>query len=118
MFLRYLSALVPVVFAGCVTDDVNLRMENLEKQIVGLEDRIEDLEAAQKAEIKARDNSLPVLCEKRERVQSRVTNLLKKRSALLINYTEKHPDIVELDRQIRLAQDQMRRCTALTIVPE
>jgi len=109
---------MPVVLAGCVTDDVNLRLENLEKQIIGIEDRIEDLEALQKAENKARDKSLPVPCVKRETLQSRISNLLKRRSALLINYTEKHPDIVELDRQIRLAQDQMRRCAALTIVPE
>jgi outer membrane murein-binding lipoprotein Lpp len=44
--------LMLVVLAGCVTDDINLRMERLEKQVIELEDRIEDLEAAQRAKKK------------------------------------------------------------------
>ena len=96
------------VLAGCVTDDINQRMESLQTQVIGLEERIEDLEAAQKAEKKAWDNSVPAPCVNRGTLEGRILNLLKRRSALLINYTDQHPNIVELDRQIRLAQDQIR----------
>jgi hypothetical protein len=97
-----------VALAGCVTDDIILRVEDLERQVIGLEDRIEDLEAAQTAEKNARDNSAPAPCVNRGTFQGRIESLLTKRGALLIKYTDQHPDIVELDRQIRLAQDQIR----------
>ncbi len=106
--LRTLMVLMLTVLAGCVTDDINLRVERLEKQIIGLEDRIEDLEAAQKAEKKARDNSVPAPCVNRGTLQGRIESLQNKRAALLIKYTNQHPDIVELDRKIQLAQDQIR----------
>jgi len=44
--LQYLSVLMVAVLAGCVTDDINLRIESLEKQVIELENKVEDIEAA------------------------------------------------------------------------
>lgn len=105
---RYLPALFAVIFAGCVTDDVDLRVESLEAQVSTLEQRIEDMEAAQDAAKKPQDHTVETpQCVKREALQGRIADLLNRRGTLLIKYTEKHPDIVELDRQIRLARDQV-----------
>ena len=53
------------VLAGCVTDDINLRIESLEKQVTELENKVEDIEAAQKAEKKARTQTIPAPCPTR-----------------------------------------------------
>jgi uncharacterized protein involved in exopolysaccharide biosynthesis len=109
---HYLPVIMVAVLAGCVTDDINLRIESLEKQVTELENTVEDIEAAQKAEKKARTQTIPAPCLTREALRGRIKTLLNERSNLLIRYTEKHPDIVELDRQIRLAQDQIRMLDA------
>lgn len=105
---HYLPVIMVAVLAGCVTDDINLRIESLEKQVTELENKVEDIEAAQKAEKKARTQTIPASCLTREALRGRIKTLLNERSKLLIRYTEKHPNIVELDRQIRLAQEQIQ----------
>ncbi len=105
--LQYLPVLMVAFLAGCVSDDINLRIESLGKQVTELENKVEDIEAAQKAEKKARTQTIPAPCPTREALRGRIKTLLNERSNLLIRYTEKHPDIVELDRQIRLAQEQI-----------
>ncbi|MDA9983299.1 hypothetical protein N9H39_11390, partial [Gammaproteobacteria bacterium] len=94
--LQYLPVLMVAVLAGCVTDDINLRIESLEKQVTELENKVEDIEAAQKAEKKARTQTIQAPCPTREALRGRIKTLLNERSNLLIRYTEKHPNIVEL----------------------
>ena len=106
--LQYLPVLMVAFLAGCVSNDINLRIESLEKQVTELENKVEDIEAAQKAESKARTQTIPASCPTREVLRGRIKTLLNERSKLLIRYTENHPNIVELDRQIRLAQEQIR----------
>ena len=94
--------------AGCVTDDLNRRIQGLEKQVTALENRVESIEAAREEEKEARPQPIPAPCLKKEVLQDRIGGLLNRRADLLIKYTDQHPDIVELDRQIHLAQSQIR----------
>jgi hypothetical protein len=59
--------------------------------------------------IETRPNAVPVQtpCAKSGPLQARMEVLQTKRTSMLTKYTEKHPDIVDLNRQIRILQDQI-----------
>lgn len=96
------------VIGGCVSDNVDMRVERLEAKVIELQDRIEDMEARESAQDDIEGKGIPEPCVSREALQGRILNLLKRRSRLLIKYTENHPSVVELDRRIRLAEDQIK----------
>ena len=95
------------VAGGCVSNDIDLRVERLEAKVVELQDRIDDMEALESANQENGGKGIPAPCFSAEALQGRISSLLKRRSNLLIKYTENHPSVVELDRRIQLAQDQI-----------
>ncbi len=105
--IRYLLPFVlAAMLSGCATSEVDRRLEALEDRVDALAVKLESLERAQQAE---RDQTTPTPCINEKEIRSQINVLRSERAKLSVKYTDAHPTMRELSRQIRYLEQRLER---------
>ena len=99
--LFYQSSLVCVlVLGGCAQPQPKTDTPLLEQRLQDIERRVETLEARPEVEHPYRS---------KEEIQAHIKTLEEERGKLLASYTAQHPAIRDIDRKLRVLNDQLKK---------
>lgn len=109
--IRLLLVFATTIVTACVSNGVDPRIEDLDNRVAELEKRVEAVEEAQR--VRSQPVLEPTICQQKKALGDQLEILQNKRAAMSIKYTDKHPAVRDLDRQIRRISQQ----TALLEMP-
>jgi uncharacterized protein involved in exopolysaccharide biosynthesis len=92
--------------AGCTEQALVKRLEAMELRVARLEAQVAELTAVHRPGT-SEMTDVPSPYRSREEILGQIERLQTQRARLLTKYTPQHPNVVDLDRQIRLLQRQL-----------
>lgn len=102
--IQLLLVFVTMIVTACASNGVDPRIEDLDNRITELEERVEAVEEAQR--VRSQPVPEPTICQQKKALGNELEALQSKRAAMSIRYTDKHPAVRDLDRQIRRISQQ------------
>ena len=90
---------IALVLGGCAQSQPKNDAPLLEQRLLDIERRVESLEARSEVE--------PPYRSKAE-IQAHIKTLEEERGKLLVSYTAQHPAIRDIDRRLRVLNDQLK----------
>lgn len=92
--------------AGCTEQALVKRLEAMELRVARLEAQVAELTEAHRPGTSDMTD-VPSPYRSREEILAQIERLQTQRARLLTKYTPQHPNVVDLDRQIRLLERQL-----------
>ena len=109
-----LPLLGTILFAACASSEVNQRIAALERRIDKLGQRVGSLEQAQSTA----PRPVQAPCVDPEQLRAQIKTLWARRDALSLNYTDAHPGIRNIDKQIERLEQRLRDTESAAVACE
>lgn len=109
-----LPLLGTVLFAACASSEVDQRIAALERRIDKLGQRVGSLEQAQSTA----PRPVQAPCVDPEQLRAQIKTLWARRDALSLNYTDAHPGIRNIDKQIERLEQRLRDTESAAVACE